>query len=110
MANTERETPNAECLLHGRRLMLCYMVPATALVPFFSRKHPHETEHVIVDEVGLDSTDHEIPSRLREEQHFDAVLGRHRRPLQQGLPARILSPVYTSVRIVDQRHTRRSSG
>src|SRR5438876_11741453 len=72
--------------------------PAAPLVTFFSRKYPHETEHVIIDKMGLESANHEIGSRFREKQHFNAVLGRHRRlPLQQGLPARILSPVYPPV-------------
>src|SRR5438034_6892328 len=60
--------------------------PAATLVTFFSKKYPHETEHVIIDKMGLDSANHEIGSRFREKQHFNAVLGRHRRlPLQQGL-------------------------
>jgi hypothetical protein len=36
--------------------------------------HLHETEHVIIDKMAMDSTDHEIGPRIGEQHHFNTVL------------------------------------
>jgi hypothetical protein len=57
------------------------------------RKHSHETEHLIIDKMGTDSTDHEIGTRLRKMHYFNTVLREE---------SRIQSPVYSVFRVVDQ--------
>src|SRR5215475_2432127 len=61
------------------------------------RQHPHEAEHAIIDKMGKDSADHQIRSRISKMHDFNAVA---------WLQARIQSPVYSVIGIVDERRPR----
>jgi hypothetical protein len=72
-----------ECAdLHGRRKGMgagmegscphaCAHREILVIVLFF---HLHETEHVIIDKMAMDSTDHEIGPRIGEKHNFNTVL------------------------------------
>ena len=44
----------------------------TLVIVLFFRLH--ETEHVIIDKMAMDSTDHEIGPRIGEKHNFNTVL------------------------------------
>jgi hypothetical protein len=60
------------------------------------RQHSYETEHTIVDKMGKNSTDHEIPTRLGKMYYFNTIL---------WYKTRIQSPVYSVIWVIDQRRS-----